>query len=288
MSGGDGAADADRPGAEGRRDRAGRPEDAVEPPAGDVLLYEAIDGVATLTLNRPEKRNALDAALVQALKDGLVRAADDEDVRVVALRGAGKDFCSGADLAEMERIAGMGLEENVEDARSLGALFRQMRDHPRPIVGAVHGRALAGGCGLASACDLVVARDDAEFGYPEVHLGFVPALVMTILRRKVGEGEAFELVARGERFDAAEARRLGLVQRVYARDSFEADVRRYVVRLADKPASAVELTKRLLYELGDLGFDAGLERAAEVNAEARMTDACREGVRRFLEKSSGG
>lgn len=252
----------------------------------EVLLYDVSDGVATLTLNRPEKRNALNGALVQALKDGLTRAEADEAVRVVALRGAGKDFCSGADLAEMERIATMGLEENVEDARSLGALFGQMRRHPRPVVAVVHGRALAGGCGLASACDLVLARDDAELGYPEVHLGFVPALVMTILRRKVGEGQAFELVAQGDRFDAQEARRLGLVNRIFAASSFDDDVVAYLKRLAAKPASAVTLTKSLLYELDELDFDAGLERAAEVNAEARMTEACKEGVRRFLERSA--
>lgn len=254
--------------------------------ATDVLRYDVTDGVATLSLNRPDKRNALNGELVQALKDGLTASAADEAVRVVAIRGAGKDFCSGADLAEMERIAAMGLEENLEDARSLGALFQQMRHHPRPVVAVVHGRALAGGCGLASACDLVLAREDAEFGYPEVHLGFVPALVMTILRRKVGEGEAFHLVAQGERFDAREAHRLGLVTKVFAHDSFEADVARYLERLAAKPVSAVEMTKALLYELDDLDFQAGLERAARVNAEARMTEACQEGVRRFLEKSA--
>ncbi len=252
-----------------------------------ILLYDVAGGVATLTLNRPEKRNALNGALVEALKDGLRRAADDGDVRVVAIRGAGKDFCSGADLPEMERLATLGLEDNVEDARSLGALFQQMRDHPQPVVAAVHGRALAGGCGLASACDLVLAREDAEFGYPEVYLGFVPALVMTILRRKIGEGEAFHLVAQGDRFDAREAHRLGLVTTLFPTDDFEDGVTQYLGRLASKPASAVSMTKALLYELDRLDFEAGLERAAQVNAEARMTEACQEGVRRFLEKSSG-
>ncbi|MDX1647795.1 MAG: enoyl-CoA hydratase-related protein [Longimicrobiales bacterium] len=251
-----------------------------------ILLYDVIEGVATLTLNRPEKRNALDGALVQALKSGLERTEADADVRVVALRGAGRDFCSGADLGEMARIATLSREENVEDARSLGDLFRRMRRHPKPVVAVVHGRALAGGCGLASACDLVLARDDAEFGYPEVHLGFVPALVMTILRRKMGEGQAFELVARGHRFGAGEAWRLGLVHRVYAPDIFDDEVRRYLDELAAKPPSAVAMTKALLYELDGLGFDEGLERAAMVNAEARMTEACREGVRRFLDKAS--
>jgi methylglutaconyl-CoA hydratase len=254
---------------------------------GPPLRYAVEAGIARLTLDRPDKRNALNGELVRALQDGLARAAADETVRVVALSGAGPDFCSGADLAELERISTLSEEENLADARSLGALFGQMRAHPRPIVALVHGRALAGGCGLATACDVVLARADAEFGYPEVHLGFVPALVMTILRRKVGEGRAFELVAAGERFGAGEAHRLGLVTRVYEPFTFGAEAGKYLAALAGKPASAVTLTKKLLYELDGLDFEAGMDRAAQVNVEARMTDACREGVRRFLDKSRG-
>lgn len=252
----------------------------------DLLLYEVDDaGVARLTLNRPEKRNALNGELVAALKDGLSRAASDPSVRVVALAGAGSDFCSGADLAELERISELGEDENLDDARSLGALFQQMRRHPRPIVAIVRGRALAGGCGLASACDLVLADEEAEFGYPEVYLGFVPALVMTILRRKMGEGRAFELVVQGDRFGAPEAHRLGLVNRVWPARAFETEAERYLTALAKKPESAVRLTKSLLYELDALDFDEGIERGAEVNVEARMTDECRAGVRRFLDRS---
>jgi len=251
-----------------------------------VLLYSVKDGVAALTLNRPDKRNALNAALVAALKERLSEAAEDPSVRIVTITGAGKDFCSGADLADLERISGMGAEENLEDARSLGALFVQMRLHPQPIVAIVKGRALAGGCGLATSCDLVVARDDAEFGYPEVHLGFVPALVMTILRRRVGEGRAFELVARGARFSAVEAERIGLISQVFAAFTFKAEADEYIGSLVAKPASALTLTKSLLYELDGLDFEEGIERAAHVNSEARMTDACRAGVRRFLERSA--
>ncbi len=253
----------------------------------DLLLYKVDGRVALLTLNRPAKRNALNGALVAALKEGLRRAADDPEIRVVALTGTGKDFCSGADLAELERIAAMGEKENLEDARSLGALFQQMRKHPKPIVGVVRGRALAGGCGLASACDLVLASEDAEFGYPEVYLGFVPALVMTILRRKMGEGSAFQLVALGDRFGAEEAHRLGLVNRVWPPGDFETEVTLYLTALAKKPASAVRLTKSLLYELDSLDFDEGIERAAQVNVDARMSEECRVGVRRFLDKSNG-
>jgi methylglutaconyl-CoA hydratase len=249
-----------------------------------VLLYDVADGVATLTLNRADKRNALNADLVQALKEALVRVAAEDDVRVATLRGAGRDFCAGADLAELERIAVKSDEENLDDARSLGALLVQMRSLGKPLVAVVRGRALAGGCGLATACDLVVAHEDAELGYPEVHLGFVPAMVMAILRRKVTEGRAFDLVARGRPIPAGEAREIGLVDHVFPDASFDADVRALLHELTVPPPSALALTKRLLYELGDLGFEEGIERAARVNVEARATEACREGLRRFLDR----
>jgi methylglutaconyl-CoA hydratase len=181
----------------------------------------------------------------------------------------------------------MGPEESLEDAGELGELFLDMRRHPLPIVAAVRGRALAGGCGLASACDLVVAEEGAEFGYPEVHLGFVPAMVMAILRRKMGESRAFELVTLGERISAARAHELGLVSRVLPADAFEEGVRDLAHALAQRPASAVQLTKRLLYGLDGLSFEEGVRRGAEVNALARLTDACRTGVRRFLDRARG-
>ena len=251
-----------------------------------VLRYEVESGVATLTLNRPDKRNALNGELVTALKDALDRADADAAVRVVAIAGAGKDFCSGADLAELERIATLSSDENLRDARSLGALFTKMRDLRCPVVAVVRGRALAGGCGLASACDVVLAEEGAEFGYPEVHLGFVPAMVMAILRRKVMEGKAFDLVVNGARVGAAEAERLGLVTHVLNSATFETDARAYLEGVAKRPPGAVALTKRLLYDLDGLSFDDGIERGAQVNVEARMSDECRSGVRRFLERSS--
>lgn len=251
-----------------------------------TLLQEFREGVLTLTLNRPEKRNALNSELVDALCKALDRSEGNGAVRVVTLTGAGKDFCAGADLAELERIADMGRVESLADARALGALFWKMRKHPCPIVALVHGRALAGGCGLATACDLVLAREDAELGYPEIHLGFVPALVMTLLRRKVTEGRAFELVALGARHGAAEAERMGLVNRVFPAATFDADAARFVAELASQPPGASELTKRLLYELDAMDFEWGLERAAQVNADARASDECREGVRRFLDRSA--
>ena len=253
--------------------------------ADGVVLYGRVEGVVTLTLNRPEKRNAMNGELVKELTEGLARARDDDDARVVALRGAGKDFCSGADLAELEKIADMGREESIADAMRMGELFVAMREHPLPIVAVVTGRALAGGCGLATACDLVVAHEEAQMGYPEVHLGFVPAMVMAILRRKLGESRAFDLVTGGHRIDAAEAHRIGLVNRLLPDQGFEDAIAGLLSGLASKPASALRLTKGLLYDLDDLGFEEGIRRGAEVNAEARRSPECREGVRRFLERA---
>jgi methylglutaconyl-CoA hydratase len=251
----------------------------------DVLRSNVTGGVLTLLLNRPDKRNALNAELISALGSALEHAGEDAAVRVIALRGAGVDFCAGADLVELARIQQMGPEESLADAQRLGDLLVALRRCSKPVVAVVHGKALAGGAGLATGCDLVLARDDAELGYPEVHLGFVPAMVMAILRRKVPEGRAFELVARGDRVGAEEALRIGLVNRVFATETFDADVEGYLSSLAARPPTAVSLSKRLLYGMDGVAFEDSIARGAEVNAIARLTAACREGVRRFLERS---
>ena len=248
----------------------------------EVLRQVERDGVLTLWLNRPEKRNALNAGLVEALSEALASAEARDDSRVTVLRGEGSDFCAGADLADLERITELGAEASLADAERLGALLLQMRRHPRPLVAAVHGRALAGGCGLATACDLILASEDAEFGYPEVHLGFVPAMVMAILRKKLTEGRAFELVALGGLIPASEAFRIGLVNRIFPAEGFAEGVDDFVKDLATRPPEALKLTKALLYELADLSMEDGIKRGAQVNVEARQTDACREGVRAFL------
>jgi len=239
-------------------------------------------GVLTLWLNRPQKRNALNGALVEALTGAFDAARHREEIKVILLRGTGTDFCAGADLAELERTTNQGPEASLAEARRLGKLFMAMRRHPKAIVAVVQGRALAGGCGLATACDLILAQEDAEFGYPEVHLGFVPAMVMAILRKKLTEGRAFELVALGHRIPAYEALRIGLVNRVLPAATFEEDLQAFVGEMSRPPASALTLTKGLLYELADLSMAQGIERGAEVNVEARTTEACKAGVREFL------
>lgn len=243
--------------------------------------------VATVTLNRPDKRNALDTDTVIGLASAFATLDRDADVGVIVLTGAGADFCAGADLAQLEQIAaGADAIANVQDAQQLGSLFIAMRRVSKPVVAAVRGNALAGGAGLACACDLVLAADDAAFGYPEVHLGFVPAMVMALLRRAVGEKVAFELVARGHRISAADAQRFGLVNHVFSMDTFEDDVAQYTADLAKRSASAVMLTKRLLYGMDGLSFEEAIARGAEVNALARDTEDCRAGVRRFLDRNT--
>lgn len=243
------------------------------------------DGVLSLTLNRPDKRNALNDGLIDALLAALVDASNQGEVRVILLRAEEPDFCAGADLEAMERMAG-GRDPvaNLADAQRLGELFVYMRRHSKPIVAAVNGHALAGGAGLATACDLVLAREDAVFGYPEVHLGFVPAMVMALLRRSIGEKRAFELVSRGERIDAREAARLGLVNRVMPETDWGPEVAAYAADLAGRSKSALSLIKRLLYGMDGLSFEEAIARGAEVNALARLTPDTQAGLQRFLEK----
>lgn len=250
----------------------------------EVVIYSVEGGVAQITLNRPEKRNALNDAVIAGIKEGLRKASQDENVRVVVISGAGKDFCSGADLSALQKIAGASVAENTEDARSLLELFLLIRQVPVPVVAAVSGRALAGGCGLATACDLVLASTSARFGYPEVKIGFVPAMVMAILRRNVSEKRAFELVTRGEEISAAQAREIGLVNQVFSDEAFAAEVDSYVKRFAALSKQAIALTKGLLYQIDGLAFVEALETGADVNVIARMTEDCQKGIARFLQK----
>lgn len=246
------------------------------------VLVALEDGILTLTLNRPDKRNALDAVTVAALHRELERAELDTEVRVVALRGAGKDFCAGADLDELLASVGQSAGENERAALRLGRLFTRIRDLPKPVVAAVHGRALAGGAGLATACDLVLAKESAHLGYPEILRGFVPAMVMTMLRRQMGERLAFDLVATGRLLSAREACEAGLVSRVVPDSQFETVVQGVLTQLAGASASALALVKRLLYQLDGRSFEDGIALGARINALARMHPDFRSAIEAFL------
>lgn len=242
-------------------------------------------GVARVTLNRPDKRNALNDELVEALKKALREADADESVRVIILSGAGPDFCSGADLSALRKISVSSITGNLEDAQSLMELFSLIRKVRVPVVAAVRGRALAGGCGLATACDLILAARSSSFGYPEVGIGFVPAIVAGILRRSVSEKQAFALLTRGTIIDADQAHQIGLLNEVFDETEFDTSVEAYVNRYLQVSRSAVMLTKRLLYQIDGLTLHSAMQTGVDVNTIARMTDDCRAGIDRFLKKS---
>ncbi|MER3630908.1 MAG: methylglutaconyl-CoA hydratase [Blastocatellia bacterium] len=250
----------------------------------EIVLRRIEQGVFIITLNRPEKRNALNDELISALKRALDDAAADVKSASVMIQGAGKDFCSGADLASLEKIASASLEENLLDARNLADLFLKIRSIEKPVIAAVHGKALAGGCGLATSCDLIVSSESAVFGYPEVKIGFVPAIVMAFLRRNVSEKKAFELATSGREFTAAEAASVGLVNRIFEDAKFLDESMKFSAEYAKVSRSAVAMTKRLLYKIDYADLLSAVNDGIAVNARARMSEDCQNGIRRFLEK----
>ncbi|MFN2494185.1 MAG: enoyl-CoA hydratase/isomerase family protein, partial [Pyrinomonadaceae bacterium] len=226
-------------------------------------------------------------AMIEQLKSSLQKANDDASIKAIIITGAGNDFCSGADLSALQKIADSSVSENADDARSLLDLFTLIRAVTVPVIAAVRGRALAGGCGLASACDLVLASANARFGYPEVKIGFAPAMVTAILRRNVSEKRAFELLTRGLEIDAQTAREFGLVNQIFAEETFATEVDAYAFQFERISRSAVALTKSLLYQIDGLAFPDALAAGADANVIARTTEDCRKGIEGFLGKATG-
>lgn len=249
------------------------------------IRVESDGAIARITLARPEKRNALDHEMAHELLQAFTSCAQHTGTRAVLLSADGVDFCAGADLSALAGMLDARPEEHYADAEALGRVFIAMREMPKPVIAAVRGRALAGGAGLATAADIVIAHEDAQFGYPEVLVGFVPAMVMTMLRRSVGEKRAYDLVASGRRISAREALDIGLVSRVLAGDDFAAQVDAIVSDIAASSASAQALTKTLFYQLDGLDFRDGVLAGARTNVTARATDDFRAGVLRFAKGS---
>ena len=242
------------------------------------------DGViGRITLARPEKKNALDRATADELAQALF-ALSESPVKVVAISADGPDFCAGADLQALEQMLDAPRQEHLDDAKALGHVFHTIRRMDKPVVALVKGRAFAGGAGLATACDIVLAHENARFAYPEVNIGFVPAMVMTMLRRSVGEKHAFDLLSTGRIIDAGEARELGLVSRVFSDAEFDTASDAVLDGLASAPASSMAATKSLFYKLDTLGFLDGISAGIVANADARSTPDFREGVKRFISR----
>jgi len=250
----------------------------------DRIRYVADGTVARITLNRPEKRNALDPLMLEELRRAFAHAEEEAAVKVLALGAAGTDFCAGLDVTTLRQTADPAVFEKMRDAERLVQLFLLMRRMTKPIVALVRGRALGGGCGLATACDVVLAAESAQFGYPEIRIGFVPAIVSVLLRRSVGEKKAAELMLSGRRITAAEAERLGLVTFVFPDAAFEQKCEEFLAELAERSAQAMRLTKQILYQIDGLGFEAALRAAVDVNVLARLTEDFARGIEDFLRK----
>jgi methylglutaconyl-CoA hydratase len=245
------------------------------------LAYDA--GVATITLNRPDKRNAISFELI----DDLLRALDDvanSDAIIAILTGAGKAFCSGLDLDNLKALIGRSPEQNLKDSATMVRLFRRLYEFPKVTIAAVNGAAIAGGTGLALLCDFTLAVPEAKFGYTEVRIGFVPAIVSTFLLRQVGEKQARDLLLTGRIFSAEEAVRMGLVNEVVSSEKLMARARELAASLLENSPSSLRATKQLLTAHARAELDAQIEAAVRENAAIRTTADFREGIASFLEK----
>jgi methylglutaconyl-CoA hydratase len=245
------------------------------------LMYDG--PVATITLNRPEKRNAISFELIDDLLRALNEVAKSPAV-VLILTGSGKAFCSGMDLENLKQLLGRTPQQNLEDSQTMVNLFRTLYEFPKVTIAAVNGPAIAGGTGLALLCDFTLAVPEAKFGYTEVKIGFVPAIVSTFLLRQVGEKVARDLLLTGRIFGADEALRLGLVKDVVPAEDLMSRARQLGALLLDNSTASLRATKQLLTDHARTELDAQIEAAVRENAAIRSTADFREGITSFLEK----
>ena len=239
--------------------------------------------IATITLNRPEKRNAISFELIDDLSRALGEVANSQAI-VLILTGAGKAFCSGMDLDNLKALLGRTPQQNLEDSQTMVRLFRTLYQFPKVTIAAVNGAAVAGGTGLALLCDFTLAVPEAKFGYTEVRIGFVPAIVSTFLLRQVGEKVARDLLLTGRLFGAEEAVRLGLVREVVSADQLLVRARELAGLLLENSAASLRATKQLLTHHAAAELDAQIEAAVRENAAIRSSADFREGISSFLEK----
>lgn len=248
-----------------------------------TILYSESRGIATITLNRPDKRNAISYELIDEVLAALKQAAESS-AQVVILTGAGSAFCAGMDLENLKGLLGRTAEQNLEDSRTMARLFRALYDFPKPTIAAVNGAAIAGGTGLATLCDFTLAVPEARFGYTEVRIGFVPAIVSTFLIANVGEKRARDLLLTGRLFGAEEAHRLGLVTEIVAPDQLMPRALQLAAQLMENSPASLKTTKRLLSSYSRDRLDGRIANAIKENAASRQTEDFKEGVTSFLEK----
>ncbi len=262
----------------------GEPAPSSEPP----ILYDVDPPAAFITLNRPERRNAINGELVAGLHAALDRALDDDAVRAVILTGAGSSFCSGLDLVEVKGNEGFAYEEHLANADLLARLFRRLRTFEKVTIAAVNGPALASGCGMATLCDFTLSTGSGRFGFPEVRYGFVPAVVSVYMRGIVSEKRLREMLLTGRLFSADEANEIGLISEVVPADQLLQRGREIAAVIARNAPLSIQMTKELLETLPGMEIDRALKASVEYNARMRETQECHEGVTAFLEKREPG
>ena len=250
-----------------------------------LVEYQINNRIAYIILNRSEKRNALNSEIVAELSQAFEKAEHDEKVKVIVLKANGEVFSAGADLDYLKKLQSNSFEENLADSNLLKKLFEQIYGQPKIVIAQVQGHAIAGGCGLASVCDFIFSTPAAKFGYTEVKIGFIPAIVSLFLIRRIGEGKAKELLFSGDLIDANYAKQIGLVNYLCSDESIETEVLAYAEKLCKTTsAQSIALTKQLLNNVQDLPLTEALEFAAEMNAHARSTNDCKNGINAFLNK----
>lgn len=251
----------------------------------EIVHFNINNHIATIVLNRPDKRNALNAEMVTAFKDVLKTIETNKEVKIVLLKGAGEAFCAGADLAYLQQLQKNTFDENLMDSANLAGLFETLYRYKIPVVAQVQGAAIAGGCGLLTVCDYVIAEENVKLGFTEVKIGFIPAIVSTFLLKKVGEGAARELLIFGELIDASRALHIGLINMIVAADKLEEATNTFLQKIIkSNSAQAMSTTKKLLSEIGDLTVNENLNLLVEANAMARGTVDCKRGIDAFLKK----
>jgi methylglutaconyl-CoA hydratase len=248
-----------------------------------MIKYEIKNEIGILTLNRPEKRNALHPELVRQMKFKLKETAKDESVKVLIITGEGKAFCAGADLEYLNEVKNYSSLENEKDSRELAELFLMIYNFPKPVIAAVNGAAIAGGCGLASVCDMIVADEvNAKFGYSEVKIGFIPAIVSTFLIRRVGEGMAKQLLLSGEIIEAKRAYEIGFVNYLYTNVlELSLDI---ASKLKSNSQQSMKLTKEMIGKVSGLSVEDAVEYCVGLNTISRTTDDFKKGLNNFLSK----
>jgi len=241
--------------------------------------------VGFITLNRPEKRNAFSDTLINSLHHAFSIMLEDEEVRVVILRAKGEVFCAGADLDYLQKLQDYSFDENLEDSNKLKELLHLIYSFQKPVIAQVQGHAIAGGCGLATVCDFVVTIPEAKFGYSEVKIGFIPALVSIFLMRKVGEGHANKLLLSGDLISSEEAYRIGLIHQIVPLEKLSDTVKGLARKLiSENSGISMKLTKEMVKSVHHMDLSTALNYAAKMNATARTTEDCRKGIAAFLNK----